>query len=123
VHDLAQAIERNIVEWLALVRDPAHPDDVPGHIDHLHALIDGYQSIRPLSAAEAAALAPMTALCHAEFALTEADYYLSVLHSESNARLAYDDYLTGHAQWFHSAAGRNLLTAISHRTQHSAAAK
>lgn len=115
VHDLAQAIERNIVEWLALVRDPGHHDDVPVHIDHLHALLDGYQSIRPLTPAEAAALAPMTALCHAEFALTEADYYLSVLHSESNARLAYDDYLTGHARWFHSSAGRNLLTAISQR--------
>ena len=29
VHDLAHAIERNIVEWLALVNDPAHPDAVP----------------------------------------------------------------------------------------------
>ena len=29
VHDIAHAIERNIVEWLALVNDPAHPDDVP----------------------------------------------------------------------------------------------
>jgi Ser/Thr protein kinase RdoA (MazF antagonist) len=122
VHDLAQAIERNIVEWLVLVRDPDHPDDVPVHTDHLHALIDGYQSIRPLSAAEAAALAPMTALCHAEFALTEADYYLAVLHSESNARMAYDDYLNGHAKWFHSSAGRNLLAAISQQTQHAEAA-
>jgi Ser/Thr protein kinase RdoA (MazF antagonist) len=91
-HDLAQAIERNIVEWLVLVRDPAHPNDVPVHTDHLHALLDGYESVRPLSAAEAAALAPMTALCHAEFALSEADYYLAVLHSEASARLAYSDY-------------------------------
>ncbi len=81
VHDLAHAIERNIVEWLALVRDPAHPDDVPVHLDHLLALLDGYESVRPLSADEAAALAPMTALCHAEFALSEADYFLSILHS------------------------------------------
>lgn len=112
VHDLAHAIERNIVEWLVLVRDPAHPDDVPVHTDHLSALLDGYQSIRPLSAAEAAALAPITALCHAEFALSEADYLLGVLHSEASARMAYDGWLVGHARWFHSSAGQSLLHAI-----------
>ena len=26
VHDLAQAIERNIVEWITLVNDPTHPE-------------------------------------------------------------------------------------------------
>jgi nicotinamide mononucleotide transporter len=50
------------------------------------ALLDGYESVRPLSDEEAAALAPMTALCHAEFALSEADYFLGVLHSEEKAR-------------------------------------
>ena len=112
VHDLANAIERNIVEWLVLVNDPAHPDDVPVHLDHLHALLDGYESVRPLSAEEAAALAPMTALCHAEFALSEADYFLAVLHSQEKAAMAYDGWLVGHARWFHSAAGRKLLDAI-----------
>src|ERR1035441_5304671 len=62
VHDLAQAIERNIVECLTLVNDPAHPEDVPIHLDHLDALLDGYESIRPLSIEEAAALAPMATL-------------------------------------------------------------
>jgi Ser/Thr protein kinase RdoA (MazF antagonist) len=114
VHDLAQSIERNIVEWLALVRDPAHPDRVPIHLEHLHALLNGYESIRPLSQQEAAALAPMTALCHAEFALSEADYYLGVLHSEENARLAYDDYLVGHARWFRG-SGQSLLHALEQR--------
>src|ERR1035437_7918158 len=94
VHDLAQAIERNIVEWLVLVeakqgsgiRDqrsesPVTDDaNVPIHWDHLHALLGGYESVRALSGEEAAALAPMTALCHAEFALSEADYFLGVLH-------------------------------------------
>ena len=112
VHDLAQAIERNIVEWLALVEDPAHPEDVPVHLDHLHALLAGYESVRPLSAEEAAALAPMTALCHAEFALTEADYFLSVLHSEVKARVASIDYLVGHARWFRSPGSGKLLDAL-----------
>lgn len=112
VHDLANAIERNIVEWLVLVADPAHPDDVPVHIDHLYPLLDGYESERPLSEHEAAALAPMTALCHAEFALSEAEYFLVALHSQEKAAMAYDGWLVGHAQWFHSSAGRKLLDAI-----------
>ncbi|MGC1783597.1 MAG: phosphotransferase [Acidobacteriaceae bacterium] len=112
VHDIAQAIERNIVEWLALVADPDHPDDVPVHLDHLTALLAGYESVRPLSEEEAAALAPMTALCHAEFALSEADYFLSVLHAEDKAPMAYDGWLVGHARWFHSKAGRRLLDAL-----------
>jgi Ser/Thr protein kinase RdoA (MazF antagonist) len=111
VHELAHAIERNIVEWLVLMRDPAHPEDVPIHLGHLYALLDGYEAVRPLSAGEAAALAPMTALCHAEFALTEADYFLGVLRSEEKARVATNDYLVGHARWFHT-GGRRLLDAI-----------
>jgi Ser/Thr protein kinase RdoA (MazF antagonist) len=113
VHDLAHAIERNIVEWLVLVEDPAHPEDVPVHLDHLEALLDGYESVRPLSDKEATALAPMTALCHAEFALSETDYFLGVLHSREKAPMACDSWLVGHARWFRSAGGRKLLEAIA----------
>jgi Ser/Thr protein kinase RdoA (MazF antagonist) len=112
VHDIANAIERNIVEWLQLVSDPAHPDEITVHLDHLHALLDGYDSVRVLSADEAAALAAMTALCHAEFALSEADYFLGVLHAQDRAPMAYDGWLVGHARWFRCAAGRKLLDAI-----------
>jgi Ser/Thr protein kinase RdoA (MazF antagonist) len=112
VHDLAHAIERNIVDWLTLVNDPAHPDAVTVHFDHLQALLDGYEQVRPLSAQEAAALAPMTALCHAEFALSETDYFLSVLHSEEKAPMAAEGWLVGHARWLHSTAGCRLLDAL-----------
>jgi Ser/Thr protein kinase RdoA (MazF antagonist) len=112
VYDLAQAIERNIVEWLFFVQDPAHPEKVPIHFDHLYALLEGYESVRALSAAEAAALLPMTALCHAEFALTETDYFLSVLHSVEKAHVASYDYLVGHAWWFRSKGGRMLMEAL-----------
>jgi Ser/Thr protein kinase RdoA (MazF antagonist) len=112
VHDLAHAIERNIVEWLALFEDPESPERVPVHFDHLRALLDGYQSVRPLNLEEAATLAPMTALCHAEFALSEADYFLGVLHSQEKASMAYDGWLVGHARWFRSTSGDRLLGAI-----------
>jgi Ser/Thr protein kinase RdoA (MazF antagonist) len=125
VHDLAHAIERNIVEWLVLGQEKQGSgvrgqgsesavtgmEDVPIHLDHLRALMDGYESVRPLSDDEAAALAPMTALCHAEFALSETEYFLSVLHSEEKAPLASEDWLVGHAQWFRGAGGR-LLDAL-----------
>jgi len=111
-HDLAQAIERNIVEWITLMNDPAHPENVRVHFDHLVALLEGYEQVRPLSDDEAAALAPMAALCHAEFALSEADYFLNVLHQEEKAPMAYDAWLVGHARWFHSAGGAELLDAL-----------
>jgi Ser/Thr protein kinase RdoA (MazF antagonist) len=112
VHDLAHAIERNIVGWLALVEDPVHPAEVPIHFDHLFALLDGYETVRPLSREESSALAPMTALCHAEFALSETGYFLSVLHSEDKARMACEGYLVAHARWFHG-AGKRLLDVLS----------
>lgn len=111
VHDLAHAIERNIVDWLALVNDPAHPENVSVHYDHLLALLDGYESVRPLSREERLALAPMTALCHAEFALSETDYFLDILHSEEKAWYACEGYLVAHAQWFRGAGGK-LLDAL-----------
>lgn len=112
VHDLALAIERNIVEWLSLTDGSSRQRTVPVHLEELRALLAGYESVRPLSREEAAALAPMTALCHAEFALSEADYFLGVLHSKEKTRMAVPDYLVGHAEWFHSPEGAGLLDCI-----------
>ncbi len=112
VYDLAQAIERNIVEWLELMRNPDHGDDVPVHLEDLWAMLDGYEQVRPLSRAESAALAPMLALGHAEFALTEADYFLGVLHSPEKARVASCDYLVKHAQWFRGPGTEKLIEPL-----------
>jgi Ser/Thr protein kinase RdoA (MazF antagonist) len=111
VHDLAQAIERNIVGWLSLVDRPDRPEDVRVHYDHLFALLDGYESARPLAREERRALAPMTALCHAEFALSETDYFLTALHAKEKARMACEGYLVSHARWF-AGPGRMLLDAL-----------
>jgi Ser/Thr protein kinase RdoA (MazF antagonist) len=111
VHDLAHAIERSIVEWLVLVNDPTNFRSVPVHTDHLWALIEGYEGMRPLSGAERSALAPMLALCHAEFALSETDYFLSVLHSREKAYMACEGYLLSHARWWRG-SGAHLLNAL-----------
>lgn len=111
VHDLAHAMERSVVDWLALINTPGHPGDVAVHYDHLFALLDGYESLRPLSRDESLALAPMLALCHAEFALSETDYFLSVLHSKEKAWYACEGYLVLHARWFRGPGGE-LLDAL-----------
>ena len=126
VHDLAHCIERNIVEWLFLMNNPTAGDHLPVHLDHLWSLLDGYEQIRPFTPAESAALAPMLALCHAEFALTEADYFLAVLHSPAKARVATHDYLLAHAQWFAGPGASKLLDPIrrwAESRQHSTTSK
>jgi Ser/Thr protein kinase RdoA (MazF antagonist) len=105
VHDLATAIERNVVEWLRM--DEADADLV--HFNHLDALLAGYRELCPLGYEEARALAAMLPLVHCEFALSETDYFLSILHSEEKAFLAYEGYFLAHARWFQSPQGRELL--------------
>jgi Ser/Thr protein kinase RdoA (MazF antagonist) len=105
VHDLATAIERNIVEWLRM--DEPQVDLL--NLDHLSALLAGYEEIRPLRYEEAWGLVAMLPLVHCEFALSETDYFLSVLHSEERAYLAYEGYFLAHAEWFRGANGRRLL--------------
>ncbi|WP_348264344.1 phosphotransferase [Telmatobacter sp. DSM 110680] len=112
VYDLTQAIERNVVDWLVLMRDTNGGEDVSVHLDDLWALLEGYEGVRPLSRAEAHALVPMLALCHAEFALTEADYFVGVLYSAEKARIASRDYLVGHARWFSGPGRRKILEPL-----------
>jgi Ser/Thr protein kinase RdoA (MazF antagonist) len=104
IHDLATTIERNIVEWLRM--DEAGVEVV--HLDHLDALLRGYEDLVPLSYEQARALVAMLPLVHCEFALSETDYFLTILHSEEKARLAYEGYFLAHAEWFHSAQGQKL---------------
>jgi Ser/Thr protein kinase RdoA (MazF antagonist) len=111
VHDLATALERATVSWLDL--------DETGHatadLDAVDALLDGYESIRPLTGLEAAALAAVLPVVHVEYALTEVEYFAGIVASPANADLAYDAYLLGHARWFAGPDGAVLLDRIRRR--------
>lgn len=107
-YDLANAIERNGVQWLAL--DGEYDNVV--HWQQIEALLQGYEEIHPLSAEEAAAVGAILPLVHAEFALSETEYFLRVLRSEEKAALGWEGYFLGHAQWFESGAGQRLLDAM-----------
>jgi Ser/Thr protein kinase RdoA (MazF antagonist) len=105
VHDIATAIERNGVRWLALEGD----FDSIVHREQIDALLEGYEEVRPLTDAEARAVPALLPLVHAEFALSECDYFLRALKSDERASLAWEGYFLGHAAWFRSDAGRRLL--------------
>lgn len=105
-HDLATAIERSGVDWLS------PPAQRAIHDRQIAALIDGYESVRPLEPAERAALPLLLPVVHVEYALSEVDYFHGIVDSAANAALAYDDYLIGHLAWFASAEGRRLVDLV-----------
>ncbi|MEU5096770.1 phosphotransferase [Streptomyces sp. NPDC020996] len=111
VHDLAVALERNVVQWLDLPSGR-----VRVHLDHLDALLDGYHAVRPLTPAERAALPALLPLVNAEFALSEMDYFHGVTGSAVNTALAYA-YFTEHTEWFGGPAGRRLLDHLRNRLE------
>ncbi len=113
VHDLATALERSTVSWL----DLAGTGQASADVEAMDALLDGYASVRPLSPAEAAALAEILPVVHVEFALSEVEYFAGVVHSAANAELAYDGYLIGHAQWFAGPAGSAVLDHLRRRAE------
>lgn len=116
VYDLALAIERNTIEWLRL----QDGDENVAHLDHVRALVAGYESVSPLTPAQGAALVALLPLAHIEFALSEADYFHGLLRSAENAHAAYETYLLGHARWFAGERGRALLAYLrQHLSPHS----
>jgi Ser/Thr protein kinase RdoA (MazF antagonist) len=103
IHDIATAIERNAVRWLEIENDANVV-----HFDHIDAFLTGYESLRPLSQQEAEAIGAVLPLVHAEFALSETDYFIRVLRSPEKAEVAYKTFLLGHADWFLTDAGERL---------------
>ncbi|MBN6150059.1 phosphotransferase [Xanthomonas sp. AmX2] len=115
LYDLATAIERNLVPWL-------HLDDgrrAVAELDQLDALLRGYAAVLPLDAAQLRTLAALLPLAHADFALSEVEYFAGITGSDANADIAYRRYLLGHADWFGDEEGQRLLQRL-HR--HAAAA-
>jgi Ser/Thr protein kinase RdoA (MazF antagonist) len=104
--DLATAIERNAIAWL----DP--PTQRAAHVDTAQALLAGYREAAPFSAAQAHLLADLLPLVHLDFALSEVEYFHAITRSAADTRLAYEDFLLGHASWFESSQGREFLGAL-----------
>jgi Ser/Thr protein kinase RdoA (MazF antagonist) len=97
--------------------DPAGavPGRAEADLDAIDAFLDGYESVRPLTPAEAAALPEVFPVVHVEYALSEVEYFASVVSSPANADLAYDGYLLGHAAWFATPPGAAVLDHLRRR--------
>ncbi len=106
VYDLATAIERSVIGWL----EPA--EGRPVHVEQARALLSGYSSVRPLGEGEAAALPYLLPIVHVDYALSEIEYFHSVVGSKENAELAYDGYLLGHLRWFATRDGLRLCAEL-----------
>ncbi|MEO9077915.1 MAG: phosphotransferase [Rhodanobacter sp.] len=104
--DLATAIERNAIAWLAL--------DAPGagHQPIAQALIAGYREVHPLNADEIHLLADLLPLVHVDFALSEVEYFHAITRSPDSTDVAWNTFLLGHAHWFSTATGHALLDAV-----------
>jgi Ser/Thr protein kinase RdoA (MazF antagonist) len=111
IHDLATAIERAGIDWLNL----AGADEVHANLDAVDALLDGYETVRPLNSVEADVLPEILPVVHLEYALSEIEYFTDVVHSQTNADLAYDAYLIGHSRWFEGTNGATLLNYLRGR--------
>ena len=113
VHDLAVALERSVIGWLDLEARGAAGVDLAA----TRALLGGYREVRPLTAGEAAALITLLPVVHVDFAVSEIEYFATVVRSPGNAELAYRGYLLGHARWFaESPAARSLLAEVQRAT-------
>ncbi|KAF1013403.1 MAG: hypothetical protein GAK31_03552 [Stenotrophomonas maltophilia] len=106
--DLATAIERNAIAWLALERGAQAV-----RIDIALALLEGYREVLPLPAARVQLLADLLPLVHFDFALSEVEYFEGVTGSSANADVAYHTFLLGHAAWFQGPHGQ-VLRAVLH---------
>jgi Ser/Thr protein kinase RdoA (MazF antagonist) len=104
--DLATAIERNAIAWLAL------DDAGAAHIDIARALIEGYRQQHALNATDIHLLADLLPLVHVDFALSEVEYFHAITRSRASADVAYDTFLRGHAAWFGTLPGEGFLKSI-----------
>ncbi|MBB3883896.1 phosphotransferase enzyme family protein [Acetobacter oeni] len=103
--DLATAIERNLISWL----DAENGSGPVGNLGQLDALLNGYNSVSPLSIRAVKKLSAILPLVHADFALSEIDYFSGILRNEADAQIAYDQFLLGHADWFREREGEVML--------------
>jgi Ser/Thr protein kinase RdoA (MazF antagonist) len=103
VHDLATALERFAVDWIS-IRDGG-PANVP--TEQVMGFLHGHTRSGQVTAAEFHALPLIFPLVHADYELSEIDYFLSVVPGDAvtyekraeNAEIAYRDYFLGHTEW------------------------
>lgn len=104
VYDLAVAIERNAFLWLEI--GAGNLEAV--RRDVAQAIIDGYESLRPLTTVERALLPAIMPLVQAEAALNWISYQWGTLRNAQAATWSLEIFFGAHTHWFDSAEGKSF---------------
>ncbi|MDE1169450.1 MAG: phosphotransferase [Pseudomonas sp.] len=112
LYDLATALERNAIPWLELDSGGVAQADLAT----VDAMLDGYAAHTPLNAQAIAGLIAWLPVVHADFAISETEYFDGILGDRVSANIAWDDYLLRHASWFQSSEGQRLIEHLQQRT-------
>lgn len=104
VYDLAVAIERNAFLWLEI--GEGNLEAV--RRDVAQAIIDGYESLRPLTTVERALLPTIMPLVQAEAALNWISYQWGTLRNAQAATWSLEVFFGAHTRWFDSAEGKSF---------------
>lgn len=113
MYDLAVALDRNAVEWLAILG--GRVDAV--RYDLIDAMLAGYRSVASLTPVEMQLLPDLLAVHQLDLALSNIHYYSEVERDPRRADWAYEVYLLGHTCHFHSEKGRELLGHLAIRLE------
>lgn len=106
--DVAVALERCVVPWL----DLEEGYEPVAHLEHVTAFLQGYACVSGWGEHEFSAVVDVLPIAHADFAISEIDFFYGLLNNITNTSLAYEGYLLGHADWFQRAEGQRLLGHI-----------
>lgn len=106
--DLAMAIERHAIDWLAITAG----DGEAWRPEAVDDVIGGYRRTYPLPAAEGEVLADLVACCQVEFALTNIEYASLAPVDPSVADWSYEVYFRDHLRWFGTDAGHRFAEAV-----------
>ncbi|WP_175953458.1 phosphotransferase enzyme family protein [Schaalia sp. Marseille-Q2122] len=109
VYDLAVAIERNAFLWLDI--GAGHSDAI--RRDVAQAVIDGYESVRPLTAVERALLPAIMPLVQAEAALNWITYQWGTLRNAQAATWSLEVFFGAHTHWFDTPEGVSFTHWLS----------
>ena len=112
IYDLAVAIERNFIDWLALAQRADLYIDEAGLIAFIQAYIE-QAGLSP----ELHILPELIKIVHSDFALSELEYFAGITQNIKHADAAYYDWLIGHTAWFFQPQGLQFCHKLAQLIQ------
>lgn len=107
LYDLATTIERNAIPWLEITAGQA----ATINFDVAANIVDGYDSVSPLTRRQRAALVALLPIVQAEFALSAIEHQAGDERADI-ADWSYDIFFLEHTRWFETAAGAAALAGL-----------